>query len=189
MTIRRFVSLFSLVLVVGVLGSLTGCAFGAPAEPFRVLSGSENRTLEPLIEQFNRQERENVQLDYKGSVDIMLELEQGGSLPYDAVWPANSLWIALGDTHNVVRNQESIMRSPVVLGVKRSVAQQLGWVGHDVRVNEILQAAEQGRIRSMMTSATQSNSGAAAYLGYLYAFAGNPPVLTAEHLRQPEVRE
>ena len=38
------------------------------------------------------------------------------------------------------------------------------------------------RLRVLMTSATQSNSGASAYFGFLYAFAGQPDVLTAEHL-------
>ena len=34
-----------------------------------------------------------------------------------------------------------------------------------------------------MTSATQSNSGASAYIGFLYALLGNPEVITAEDLR------
>ena len=32
----------------------------------------------------------------------------------------------------------------------------------------------------MMTSATQSNSGASAYMGYLYAFAGDPDSFVRE---------
>jgi Ca-activated chloride channel homolog len=58
-----------------------------------------------------------------------------------------------------------------------------------VRVEEILAAAEAGEIRYMTTSATQSNSGAMAYLGYLYAFAGQPQVLTREMLHDPAVVE
>ena len=34
-----------------------------------------------------------------------------------------------------------------------------------------------------MTSATQSNSGASAYLGFLHAFAGQPDWLTRAHLQ------
>jgi len=41
----------------------------------------------------------------------------------------------------------------------------------------------------MMTSATQSNSGASAYFGFLYAFARPNGVLTAENLRNPAVRD
>ena len=103
-----------------------------------------------------------------------------GQFAADAVWPANSFWISLGDTHQQVKHAQSIMRTPVVFGVKKSVAARLGWIGKPVTVEQILQAAEAGKLRYMMTSATQSNSGASAYLGYLYAFAGRPEALTAK---------
>jgi Ca-activated chloride channel family protein len=184
--LHRFVAV---LLVLGVLLAV-GCDVGAPrGEPFRIISGSENQTLEPLIQEFARKERIPVEMSYKGSVDIMLELENGTSTAYDAVWPANSMWIALGDQQHVVKANESIMRSPVVMDVKRSVVQRLGWIGRDVTVAEILAATDSGQLRFMMTSASQSNSGASAYFGYLHAFAGNPDVLTAEHLRSPAVRE
>jgi Ca-activated chloride channel homolog len=41
----------------------------------------------------------------------------------------------------------------------------------------------------MMTSATQSNSGASAYMGYLYAFAGHPEILTRAHLQNLKLRD
>ena len=81
------------------------------------------------------------------------------------------------------------MGSPVVFGVKQSKAEELGWVGKDVSVDDILAAAESGQLEFMMSSATQSNSGAMAYLGYLYAFAGHPDVLTSEMLHDPDVAE
>ena len=40
-----------------------------------------------------------------------------------------------------------------------------------------------------MTSATQSNSGASAYIGFLYALLGNPEVITSEDLEDPGLRE
>jgi Ca-activated chloride channel family protein len=81
------------------------------------------------------------------------------------------------------------MRSPVVLGVKKSVAERLGWVGADVTVADVLSAAESGDLTFMMANATQSDSGAAAYLGFLYAFAGQPSVLTSADLQNPAVQE
>src|SRR5207249_1510590 len=80
-------------------------------------------------------------------------------------------------------------RSPVVFGVRKSIAQRLGWVGRDVTVEQILKAAESGQLRFMMTSASQSNSGACAYIGFLYAFAGRPEVLTPAHLKSDAVRD
>lgn len=110
-------------------------------------------------------------------------------MPYDAVWPANHLWIELGDTQKTVKHEQSIMRSPVVLGLKKSLAQQLGWDKREVKTQDILDAAEQKHFRLAMTSATQSNSGASAYLGFLYAMAGYPDTLTMQHVQDPAVRE
>ena len=189
-------SVGTMLVVAVLLPVLAGCgaAGGSGGEDdagenaFRIVSGSENETLEPIIQRFAEEEGVEIALDYRGSVDIMLALE-GGAADYDAVWPANSMWIALGDTQRVVTAEQSIMRSPVVLGVKRSKAEQLGWVGSEVRVADILAAAEAGDLTYTMTSASQSNSGASAYFGYLYAFAGNPEVLTSENLQDPAVRE
>ena len=40
-----------------------------------------------------------------------------------------------------------------------------------------------------MSSATRTNTGASAYLGFLSTLAGNPEVLTSEHLKDEELRE
>lgn len=161
---------------------------GAPV--FRIVSGSENQTLENIILAYASREGIVIQIDYLGSVDIKLLLEQDDTT-YDAVWPANDLWITVGDKSDRVKHIESIMRSPVVFAVKKSVAQRLGWVGrNDVTVSEILDAAENEDLRLMITSATQSNSGASAYFGFLYAFAGKTDtLLTTEDLNNPEVQE
>jgi len=154
----------------------------------RLLTGTENRDLDPIIKRFADQEGVKIETSYQGSVDTMLDLQQGAE-GFDAVWPASSIWMALGDSGGIVSQTQSISRTPVVFGVKRSVAERLGWVGRDVTVEDILQAAESGQLRYMMTSATQSNSGAMAYLGYLYAFAGQPDILTSEMLHDPVVVE
>lgn len=154
-----------------------------------IVSGSENKELQPIIDDWARSEGKQVAVIYKGSVDIYRSLQQGAAMPYDAIWPANHLWIELGDTQKVVKHEQSIMRSPVVLGVEKSIAQQLGWDQREVSIQDILDAAEQKRFRLAMTSATQSNSGASAYLGFLYAMAGYPDTLTQQHLQDPAVRE
>ncbi|MEN9500982.1 MAG: hypothetical protein RI964_267 [Pseudomonadota bacterium] len=73
----------------------------------------------------------NIQVVYKGSVDIYRGLQQGKTMPYDAIWTANHLWIELGDKQKVVRHEQSIFRSPVLLGVKKSIAQQYRIAGRD----------------------------------------------------------
>ena len=181
--------LTQVLLALLVLPVLSACEFDGSDDrlTFRLVTGTENRSLEDMIQEFAETEDVRVEFTFQGSVDTMIELQDGAER-YDAVWPAGSIWLALGDEQRVVEQTQSIMATPVVFAVKRAVADRLGWVGRDdVRVEEILDAAEAGQIRYMATSATQSNSGAMAYLGYLYAFAGQPPVLTSEMLHDPEI--
>lgn len=169
-------------------GSSGGTTPAAGPPDLVIASGSENQTLEPIVQRFAQERHVRIQMNYLGSVDMMLQL-QNGTLAADGVWPANGFWVDLGDTQKRVKHSESIMRMPVVLGVKKSVAARLGWIGRPVTVEDILKAAEAKKLRYMMTSATQSNSGASAYMGDLYAFAGRPEVLTAKHLADPQVRQ
>lgn len=181
------------VLVVLVVAVVAGLAFfqqRGPATSLRIVAGSENQALEPLVQDWAASNNVTVEMVYQGSVDISRALSAGKDSEFDAVWPAHSLWIELGDTQKVVAHATSILRSPVVLGLKTSLAQKLGWVGReDVTVQMIGEAAAQGAFRLSMTSATQSNSGASAYLGFLYALAGNPDILTLEVLAEPKLQE
>ena len=185
----RRVLLILATVVAGAVAVLIGLGLFAPAPvPLAIVAGSENKTLEPLMMDWAAKNGVALTVTYQGSVDISRELEKGGAGAFDAVWPANSLWIALGDTQKVVKHQESILRSPVVLGLKQSIAQKLGWTGRqDITVQMITEAASQHKFRLAMTSATQSNSGASAYFGFLYALAGNPVMLTMDNLKDPAV--
>ncbi|HEO65489.1 MAG TPA: VWA domain-containing protein [Spirochaetes bacterium] len=181
--------LFRWTLVFIVL-FLVQCDSGKMAQSngFTILSGSENKTLQPLLKDFSDKEGVSIQMKYKGSVDIMLELEKE-DIPYDAVWPANSLWISIGDKKHRVKHSKSIMTSPVVFGIKKSLAKKLGFIGKPVRVKDILKAVLDKKLRFMMTSATQSNSGASAYIGFLYALLGNPEVIKKEDLKNPNLKK
>lgn len=154
-----------------------------------IMAGSESKLIEPVINACARKNNVKVTMHYSGSVDMMLALKQA-DFPYDAVLPASSIWMRLGDQEfRRIREEASIMRSPVGLGIKQSLARRLGWIDKDVTVQEILDAVQAGQIRFAMTSATQSNSGFSSYMGMLMALAGNPDVLTEDHLDQPGLQE
>ncbi|THB66853.1 MAG: VWA domain-containing protein [Desulfovibrio sp.] len=168
---------------------LLSCGGGATNadDPLRIVAGSESKEIEHIIMAWADDNNLAVEMHYKGSVDMMLDMQQE-SFAFDAVLPANSMWIRLGDAElHRVKDEASIMRSPVVLGVKKSIAEQLGWVGTEVSVNDLLEAVRSGQLSFAMTSSTQSNSGASAYMGLLYALAGRPEALTSEHLADPEL--
>lgn len=179
-----------LIVVLAALPQIFPREHPAPSESqtLHVLSGGENQALEPLIQSFADEENVSIQFTYKGSIDIMRELKRGTESSFDAVWPANGLWILLGDTTDSVQYSASIARSPVVLGVKQSVAQRLGWIDADVYVDDVLTAAESGQLSFVMANAAQSDAGASAYLSFLYAFANHPNILTSADLASPDVR-
>lgn len=156
-------------------------------ETIRILAGSENKELADILEECADETGVTIEMTYQGSVDIMHTL-QSGAEEYDAVWPASSLWISIGDTAHAVKYNESVYTTPVVFGIRKSLAQELGLVDKDVSVNDILQAIRNGKLSFCMTSATQSNSGASAYIGFLYALLGKTDTLTESDLENEKLK-
>ena len=200
---RKFGTALTLFLAFALL--LTGCA-GSPGEAkteekerdasaeimkadgtIRILSGSENEELEAVIDECSQATGVEIEMDYKGSVDIMRALESGAE-EYDAVWPASSIWLSMGDVNHLVKHSQSISMTPVVFGIRDSLAEELGFKGKDVSVKDILAAIQGGKMSFCMTSATQSNSGASAYIGFLYALLGKQEGMTAEDLQGEQLR-
>lgn len=168
------------------IGSADASQSNSPAD-LSILSGSENESLKPIIKEFADKKGVNIVMDAsKGSVDIMLALKSK-NIEYDAVWPASHIWIDLAGTPSRITRAKSVMKSPVVFAVRKSLAEQWGWTKKPVRIADILAKAQSGDLRWMMTSASQSNSGACFYLSCLNAFAGNPSVLTEAMLENPNV--
>ena len=203
---RALPAVFGLVLALLMTACGTGSSPPAGEEPppaaqeaaealdyrgdatLRILSGSENRELEDILNTFSRETGVRIEMTYQGSLDIMRAL-QGETVDYDAVWPASSLWLTAGDTRYRVKHAASISVTPVVFGIRQSLAEELGFVGREVSVSDLLSAIRAGELRFCMTSATQSNSGCSAYIGFLYALLGNPDVITAEDLQDPALGE
>ena len=201
---RRFGTALTLFLAFALL--LTGCA-GSPGEAkteekerdasaeimkadgtIRILSGSENEELEAVIDECSQATGVEIEMDYKGSVDIMRELESGAK-EYDAVWPASSIWLSMGDVDHLVKHSQSISMTPVVFGIRESLAEELGFKEKDVSVKDILAAIQDGKMSFCMTSATQSNSGASAYIGFLYALLGKQEGMTVGDLQGERLRD
>ena len=172
--------------VIGLLLMLSGCG---SSETLVIVSGSENETLEPILRDFTRETGIEVEMHYKGSVDMMMQMQSGEITAYDAVWPANSLWISLGDRDRRIKHVESIMTSPIVIGVKKSLAEELGLTDKDVAISDLLTLIEADELNFMMTSATQSNSGACAYIGFVNALLGNPDTIEVEDLDSDDLQE
>jgi Ca-activated chloride channel homolog len=180
-------ALRTLVAAAAFCGLLAGCS-SEPTQHFTIASGSENRMLEPIVQDFCKAQKVACKFDYMGSLDIGLAIaENRGS--FDAVWPANGIWIDLFDREKRVRDLTPIARSPVLLGVRRSKAEELGWVGRGVSSSDIVEAVRAKRLTFLASSATQSNSGAGAYIAMLSAALGHPDAITLKDLERPDVRD
>lgn len=200
---RYLLSLFIMLLLTSLFG-LSGCGKaensenassdssfqggGIGGETIRILSGSENKELSAILESCAKETGVSIEMTYKGSVDIMHILESGAG-DYDAVWPASGLWISLGDKQHLVKYDESVSTTPVVFGIRQSLAKKLGLTDREVSVKDILSYIEQGKLTFCMTSATQSNSGASAYIGFLYALLGKSEGLTEADLDGNKLKE
>jgi len=169
--IRRILTAIALAATLG----LAACGNGGPE--FSIISGSENTVIEPIVQEFCKQKGATCTMKYAGSLDIGLALQSPQGVSQDAVWPASSVWVDMFDSGRKVRSLTSIAQTPVILGVRMAKARELGWVGKPVLMKDILAAVNAGKLKFLMTSATQSNSGASAYLAMLSsALAGKQPI-------------
>lgn len=158
-----------------LLGLLTGCE-QQPEHVMRVLAGSELKDLKPYLTDIRDNTGVQLDFEYIGTLDGADRLVHDKS--FDLAWFSHGKYIALtqeqAKTQPIVA-QDKIMLSPVVLGVKKSVAQRLGWDGNKpLTWRDIAEKSEQGAFEFMMTDATASNSGFSAFFGLLAAFAPNP---------------
>ncbi len=163
-----------------------GNALGSGSKTIRILSGSENKELEPILKTYAEKNHIKIVMTYEGSLDIMRELQKK-DFGYDAVWPASSIWMNAGDTQHRVKHAESISMNPVVFGIRKPLAEKLGFTNKEVSMTDILGAIMDKKLKFCMTSATQSNSGASAYLGFIHAWSGSD-VITAETLKDKELK-
>jgi len=160
-----------------------------------IVSGSENKIYAADIQDWGCNNGIQIVFWWKGSVDIARILGNSNQyVNYNAAMAANSLWHRLGDEDNILRHEESIYTSPIVFVAEHQtgITDSLGWDDNTLTLDEIVSAAEEGKITFGITSATQSNSGNNMYMAILdlarkQAGYTNEPTLTAEMLQDPAV--
>ena len=131
---------------------------------FKIISSTENKDIEEIIQNYAKKNNIDVSIDYAGTIEIMSKLNNGEK--YDAVWCSNSIWLYMLDSKIKTSNSKSTSINPVVFGIKKSKAEELGFIGKDVYMKDILDAINQGKLKFNMSSPTQTNTGATAYLGF-----------------------
>ena len=84
---------------------------------------------------------------------------------------------------------EKIMLSPVVIGVKQSVAQKFGWANNpDVTWKDIQAKAADGSFQFAMTNPAASNSGLSALIGVASALSGTSDAIDTGQIDKDALR-
>ena len=152
---------------------------------FNIIASQENKDLEEVIQNYAKSKKYNVNIEYAGTLEIMDKLNNGEK--YDAVWISNSIWLYMLDSNVKVLNSKYTSINPIVFGIKKSKAQELDFINKTIKTQDIVDAISSGKLKFSMSNPTSTNSGASAYLGFLYTLAGNPEVLKKENLQDENV--
>ena len=156
-------------------------------DTFKIISSDENKNLEEILKNYAEKNEINLAIEYAGSIEIMDKLNQGEK--YDAVWMSNSIWLYMLNNNIKISNSKSTSINPVVFGITKSTAEKLGFIGKEIYTKDILEAIKNGDLKFNMSSATRTNTGATAFLGFLSTIAGNPEVLTENNLQDDVLKQ
>lgn len=151
-------------------------------DTFTIISSTSTSAMDDEIKKYGKENKINIDIEHYGDLEIV-DILNSNSKDYDAVWISNSIWLYMLENPNLVTDSKSIVIDPVVMAVQSSKAKELGFVGKDVTNKDILDAIKKGKLKYVMSSVTQTNTGATAYLNFLNSLAGNPEVLTSELLK------
>ena len=154
---------------------------------FRIIASSENKDFDNVIKNYANKKGYDIDIEYAGTLDIMQKLNEGEQ--YDAVWISNSIWLYMLDSKVKVTDSKYTSINPVIFGIKKSKAQELGLIKDTVYTQDIVDVISDGRLKFSMPNPTTTNSGASAYLGLLSTLAGNPEVLKEEHLKDEVLKQ
>lgn len=190
--IRPLVLLSVVVLLAAFVAACTGggdgpaptgsptTSFHGPAYSLRVLGGSELDDMRPILDEAARATGVTVKLTEIGTLAGAQLVGSGtAARDYDALWFSSNRYFSLQiSTLNQLGTTTPIMYSPVLLGLRGSVARQLGWDRNPVSWADIAAAAAQHRFTFGMTDPTRSNSGFSALVGIAEAIANTGAALT-----------
>lgn len=155
---------------------------------FKIISSTSTKTLDKQIKDYGKENKINIEIEYYGDLEIV-DILNNNSKDYDAVWISNSIWLYMLENQNIITDSKSIVIDPVVMAVEKKKALELGFINKEIKNKDILENIKQGKLKYIMSSVTQTNTGATAYLNFLNSLAGNPEVLTLEMLKQEKLQK
>lgn len=189
---RKLAAVLTLAVALGAVAGCTKEPQAEKGEPaflkgsgtLRVLAGSELADLQPILDDAAAATGVTVKLTATGTLDGVESVVQGNAVKqYDATWFASNRYLQLhADAANRTGTATKVATSPVVLGVRKSVALKLGWAETRPTWSEIAVAAGEHKLTYGMTNPAASNSGFSALVGVAAAIAGTGAALTADQI-------
>lgn len=158
------------------------------ADTFTIISSTSTSAMDNEIISYGKEIGIDVQIEHYGDLEIV-DILNDDSSNYDAVWISNSIWLYMLDNTSLITDSKSIVIDPVVMAIQKSKAKELGFIDKNVYNKDILEAVRNGNLKYVMSSVTQTNTGATTYLSFLNGLAGSPEVLTSEMLRQFQLQQ
>ncbi|NUK49585.1 VWA domain-containing protein [Streptomyces lunaelactis] len=186
--------LVALCLAWLLLGAGTACSTG-DSEPvtLRVLASSELADMKPLLDDLHRDTGITLEMDYRGTVDASNALAPG-KYRHDLAWLSSDRYFQLklkeAGRHTEKPLATSIMRSPVVIGMKPATADRLRRGTPDGQISwaDVADAAADGSLRFAMADPRHTNSGLAALVGVATAAAGTGGALRPQDVSCDRLR-
>ena len=182
-----------IILLIGFI-LLRACGKDEPEEvqkkskdTFTIISSTSTSALDDEIKKYGKENKINIEIEHYGDLEIVDILNQN-SKDYDAVWISNSIWLYMLENQNIITDSKSIVIDPVVMAVEKKKAKELG-LDKEIKNKDILEAIKSGKLKYVMSSVTQTNTGATAYLNFLNSLAGNPEVLTSDMLKNDTLQK
>ena len=178
MTARRLATIRAALVAILAAGLLAGCGDSSSPNPndattLTVLAGSEVKDLVPLLPAIKAATGVDLVLTYSGTLEGAEAIAGGANT--DVAWFSSGNYLSLlpGAGSRVVAQQQ-IMLSPVVIGVKKSVADKFGWTNNpNVTWKDIEAKSADGSFKFAMTNPAASNSGLVALIGVASALSGS----------------
>ena len=155
---------------------------------FNIIASQENEALEEIIKNYAKTKGYNINFEYAGTLDIIQILNKE-SFNYDAVWLSNSIWGYMLNSNVNLTNSKCTSINPVIFGIKKSKANELGFIEKTIYTKDIVDAISNKKLKFSMSNPTTTNSGASGYLGLLSTLAGNPEVLTSKMLENENLKQ
>ena len=153
---------------------------------FRIISSTSTSAMDDELISYGKKNGINVEIEHFGDLEIV-DILNDDSSEYDAVWISNSIWLYMLENSYLTTDSKSIVIDPVVMAIEKSKAEELGFVGKDVYNKDILEAIRSGKLNYVMSSVTQTNTGATTYLSFLNSLAGSPEVMTLDMLKDEKL--